>query len=372
MPESTALSVRRTFHSYFTPPALLGFSCSILLHCLLCFNPGTNLHGGNTAERRNVRLPEFNERKHFNESDLEKADSRCPLCGHTARRRVGVLQHEPTVDLLECENCRAVSASRMPTMRVLKNHYSDYDGTYERYSSDHHVTYAVPAKLVRHLSGMMLPRLTHPSGTFAVLDFGGGDGTIARGVARRLLAAGFDHTDITIIDYNNAPVEQAERTTIRHHANLNDVHNTGYDLVIASAIIEHVPDAGRDLARLWELLAPGGFFYARTPFLLPLATVLAPLNIRMNFGYPGHLHDLGCRFWDNHLERLCLRDAREVLASRPSIVESSLGRSFWLTLVSHMLKFPWRVVGNRYTLVGGWEVCVRKQTAVLNDGKDEP
>jgi hypothetical protein len=69
---------------------------------------------------------------------------------------------------------------------------------------------------------------------------------------------------------------------------------------------------------------------------------------------------MGQEFWERCLEVLGLEDRFEIVRSRPSLVVSSFGTRFWRTMAAHVAKVPWRLLGRRYTLVGGWEVFIRR------------
>lgn len=81
--------------------------------------------------------------------------------------------------------------------------------------------------------------------------------------------------------------------------------------------------------------------------------------------FPAHIHDLGQDFWEAFIGKVVSPDDFQLLESRPSIVESSLKDRFFRSLVAFALKAPWYVFGEHYTLVGGWEVFVRRDSDVL-------
>lgn len=65
-----------------------------------------------------------------------------------------------------------------------------------------------------------------------------------------------------------------------------------FDLVVAGAVVEHLPDPKDALTTLFSLVADGGYFYARTPYMYPFLKHLKGMPL----GYPGHLHDMGPQF----------------------------------------------------------------------------
>lgn len=70
--------------------------------------------------------------------------------------------------------------------------------------------------------------------------------------------------------------------------------NKDCDLIIASGVFEHIPDLGSLLVQLVGKLRPGGFFYARTVYALPIMRMF-----RVEMSYPAHVHDLGDEFLGN-------------------------------------------------------------------------
>ena len=238
----------------------------------------------------------------------------------------------------------------MPTQEVLDAYYSQY---YE-HDNEEQVTFEDVSRFSRHI----LSFVTLDAGA-RVLDFGGGDGGLVIDLASRL---GFD-VEATLVDYAEARQHDIGTLTLTRVADLANVEGT-FQLVIASAILEHIPTFREAITTLFDRIEPGGFFYARTPYMLPLARLLGN-NIDMCF--PGHVHDLGPEFWNRAIETFSL-DA-EMLRSGPSIVETSFRESVGRTLAAHVMKAPSRLeVRLRglptkpiWPFVGGWEVVLQKR-----------
>jgi hypothetical protein len=79
--------------------------------------------------------------------------------------------------------------------------------------------------------------------------------------------------------------------------------------------------------------------------------------------FPGHVHDMGPAYWNHFMTTLGFPG--ELLASRPSIVETTLRQAPLRTVAAHLLKAPshleCRLRGNAWSrpawgYVGGWEV----------------
>jgi SAM-dependent methyltransferase len=202
------------------------------------------------------------------------------------------------------------------------------------------------------------------AGTLRILDFGGGDGTLGLTLARKCLAAHAAlHVEFTLVDYQ-APrqFEPNKRLHVIHERQLQRVEGD-FDLILAGAVLEHIPQLQPVLDRLFGALAPGGWFYARTPYVAPLQRLLPNLDLT----YPGHVHDLGPPFW-NRVPHTFDRPLR-IAASRPSIIETGLRRHPVRTVVAWLMKLPARIElallawphTPIWRLVGGWEVILQRE-----------
>lgn len=264
------------------------------------------------------------------------------------------LQTGPDVDLLSCAACNGYSASRMPTPETLRDYYrAYYEGT------DGHVTFDLPERLALHIFRRAFPAVVRRS--FDLLDFGGGDAEITRRIASRLVERGATGVRILLVDYNTeVRPSDSPLVSLNRVESLDGVEGSDFDLVLASAILEHIPRPRRDLIHLLQALRPGGVFYARTPSVVPLLRIAKRFHVPCDFTFPGHLHDLGQKFWAGILGHLPLEHPVAVLDARPSLVETTLGRHPWRTVAAHVLKAPWRGLGSSYGLIGGWEVFFRR------------
>ncbi len=229
---------------------------------------------------------------------------------------------------------------------------------------DEKVIFDHPERLARHLSRAVAPRLT--SSTLRVLDFGGGDGTISAMLGDDLLTAGScDRVQVTVVDVGGHARETRGRVSVENRLRLGDVPDLGYDFVMASAVLEHLLSPGVTMSALMRSLKPGGIFYARTPFMRPLLRALPFARIcRRLFPYPMHLHDMGPDFWRTSLSVLGMGSEFEIVKSRPTLSEGTLDKHLLSALAARALKAPWRLLGERYGLVGGWEVFIRRSAEI--------
>jgi 2-polyprenyl-3-methyl-5-hydroxy-6-metoxy-1,4-benzoquinol methylase len=295
---------------------------------------------------------------HLDESKLQPPESECPFCGFSMRQQIFVLQKKPEVLLLKCATCHAASASRMPTDDALKGYYDSYYKPPIDSAANSEVTFDDPMRFGKHLADIILPYKSLKY--LSILDFGGGDGSIANSLAMQLLKRGVSGVKITVIDYNKKTVKPQDcRISINKVAGLEDIGSL-YSIVIASAIIEHLSKPQKTINSLLNCLEDEGIFYVRTPYVAPIMKICGFMGIKWDFTYPAHIHDLGQDFWETYFNKKLSIGDFQILESRPSIVETTIAKYFLRTVASYSLKFPWHFIGRRYKLVGGWEIFVRK------------
>ncbi len=317
----------------------------------------TARRGDMDGNRVALKATAYHAGAHVGEDELLPADPRCPLCLATeARSPVLQVQANPDVHMLSCSRCGGFSASRLPTGQTLRRYYSRY-----YVPGGPTVTFDGPVRFARHLIGEAGPFLHGED--VSILDFGGGGGDLSRAVAALLLARGTVRVGIDLVDYQSAPCQpEGEPIAVRRHETLAGVAGQRFDLVMASAVLEHVPYPRPVLVDLLAAVRPGGVFYARTPSVVPLFRILRFLHLRYDFTYPAHLHDLGQTFWERILP--CLeRDAASfaIVRSRPSIVETMFRRHPARTAAAYVLKSPWYLFPRHYRLVGGWEILIQRK-----------
>ncbi len=304
----------------------------------------------------------FHQSVCMRECDLRPPNAACPICGALNRSFIGVLQHKPRIDLLACENCAAVSASRIPSDEALARYYATYYKSPLMLKATQNVTFDHSRRFGRHLASRYI-QYGSAANRVSVLDYGGGDGSLAWAVAEALFES-FESdavtADITVIDYTADVVPYwHDHIAIRKLSNLKPISKQ-FDLIIASAIIEHLPEPAPVLQHLFSLMKPGGLFYARTPCVVPFLKLFKAIGIHWDFTYPAHIHDLGQTFWKQFFARHEPETGVRLVESRPSIVETSFKKHFLRTLLAYVLKCPWPATGKYHRFVGGWEVFARK------------
>lgn len=309
------------------------------------------------SNKKKIAATRFQKSVHLPESDLLPVSKYCPFCRNTDRVKIGVIQDNPEVAILTCANCRGSSVDRMPTSDSLEKYYRNY---YVK-GKDTNVTIDLPQKLAIHILRQFRFTPGRHKDKVSILDFGGGDGTVALELAKRLLLSANKTVDICVVDFNACKSNTGDkRIHMKCQTNLDDIDNDRYDIVIASAIIEHIPEPAPILTKLFGVMETGGIFYARTPYVLPLMKFLGCFGLKIDFTFPGHVHDLGRPFWEGILDWLPIEGEFQCIRSRPSIVETTVKEQFLRTVIAYILKSPSYIIRKWYGLVGGWEIFITR------------
>jgi 2-polyprenyl-3-methyl-5-hydroxy-6-metoxy-1,4-benzoquinol methylase len=241
----------------------------------------------------------------------------------------------------------------MPREEVLRDYYKRYytatDGTSTFDGSD---------RFSRHLFRTLG---IAPKNNIRILDFGGGvDAVISRSLARRFLERGTRSVEIALVDYNASCAREWGDITVECYQRLPEATGGGFDAVVASAIVEHIPYPRDVVLGLLNASNKGGRAYFRTPAMSSLIKAAALFGVRIDFTFPGHVHDMGQPFWENVLAVLGVSDTFRLIRSRPAIVETELLAHPSRTLIAHALKWPWFVLRRSYSMVGGWEAVIAR------------
>lgn len=303
-----------------------------------------------------MRATTYHAGRHLREPELHPPHDRCPLClAEAARPAVHRIQEAPVINLLACPCCHGASASRMPRAEVLDAYYAEY------YSGkDARVTTPDTRRFAASIARWLAPL---PAGAQArVLDFGGGDGSVGIGIAGLLVAAGAASAEVVVIDYEPVAGSPSQAIRTAGHRDLEDVDGF-FDVVLASAVLEHIPEFQPAFRRLFSLSAPGGSMYVRTPWMAPFARFPTGLDLT----YPAHVHDLGGDFWNRAAQTFAL-DA-ELVRSGPSPVETDARTHPMRAGLAAFLKVPARAEARVrrpaardpwWRWVGGWEAVLRR------------
>jgi 2-polyprenyl-3-methyl-5-hydroxy-6-metoxy-1,4-benzoquinol methylase len=308
------------------------------------------------------RIPKvLNVTQKLDEIDLNPISKSCLFCGDENRMAVGRLQSGPPIDLLRCLSCEIVSASRIPTSEYLDRYYKEYYDKPFLSDKKEKVAIGIPRCLAHHLFKRQKNNLLHRD--LDLLDFGGGDGSVAVYLTEYLQ---IDSANITVVDHQPNVVFKSPPPHVRvdKFEKLQLVEKRHFDFVIGSAVLEHIPNPRETLRELLLRLRPGGVLYARTPYILPLWRFARMFGVKIDFTYPAHLHDMGARFWNRVLNTMMLEMDYEVIESQTSLVETAFRDRPLLTTVAHLLKAPSTYLfGANWPFVGGWEVFIKRKSS---------
>ena len=194
----------------------------------------------------------------FDKDDFVEYAEKCPICGSTERFVITKLKNT-SIRFLQCNNCHAVSTSHYPTDFALDKLYSSYYSTHRNFSKG--VTHDNIAMFAEHICSY----LSYANQNIRLLDYGGGSGEISYLVALNLLKKKNIKTiDIIIIDVNNEhTVASANEGISIHKATpemfFRNIESQKFDLVIASAVLEHVFFAGDLITKLFNNINYNGF-----------------------------------------------------------------------------------------------------------------
>jgi SAM-dependent methyltransferase len=285
---------------------------------------------------------------------LEAVDS-CIFCSATGLTRSGTLvQDVPPVCVLECSECRAEMVDQLPKREFLDKLYTG--GNYVGFLDGSEL---LTSALARRLAAAMIEGCS-PSATIRILDFGGGSGSLGRAVAAFFSDRG-SHCRITVVDIKSTGVGSGiEFFTPEDFDKCTET----FDVILCSAVVEHLRDPGVRLRSLFNRLAEGGWIYVRSPQLGGLKRVRASW-----FRWPRHLSDFGPAFWQRFPSIFDWKI--DVVWSRASRPETEWRTKKVSTVVAIALKAPcflelgfrrlFRLnVACSYPLVGGWEFLGQK------------
>lgn len=311
------------------------------------------------------------------ENHFEEVFEGCPFCDSRSIKYIGnlhpspdikihtdfltvmgtILSNRPSPDIkiYTCNNCHIGFFNPQPTEKFLKEFYTKYDiGDNRRKKLD-------PRRLASHLTKYL--GNFSPGETFRILDFGGGDGAVSQCLGQYLLSSGIARKiNISVVDYNAVTDRKENSISQYSFENLDLIPlSDKFDIVIASAILEHLKNPRQIVSSLLQKMKKQGIFYARTPYTFPFYQVFKKLGITFGMPYPAHLFDMGSYFWSDLLTTLNLSADFRMKKSHTSLVHAEFRKNPLLTILSHLVKLPSYLVGKWYPFSGGWEVVIERK-----------
>jgi SAM-dependent methyltransferase len=200
----------------------------------------------------------------------------CEFCGSTEGKPLGgPLMDDELVDELppafrtlsfffvRCDECGLVYLRERPAADDMTLYYPDTYKCFQHYDDRglimKKLARAVARKKLRQIAKLM------PAGNQTLLDYGCGSGTwlaLLKELGCTYRMIGTDITAGPLQELRRRDIEayQCDETTLRRHITPGAV-----GAVHLFHVIEHVPNAGRVLESLLEILAPGGVVIGQTP-----------------------------------------------------------------------------------------------------------
>jgi 2-polyprenyl-3-methyl-5-hydroxy-6-metoxy-1,4-benzoquinol methylase len=317
------------------------------------------------------------------ENYLEGVFEGCPFCGSRSIKNIGSIQPSPDINIytdflniigtrlsnrplpditiFTCTNCHIGFFNPQPTEKFLKEFYTGYFmGDTSRRKKITRTRKIDHTRLVSHLT-KYLGNLS-PRETVRILDFGGGDGAVSQCLGQYLLSSGIaKKINITVVDYHTV-TDINENSISQHSFETLDLIplSDEFDIVIASAILEHLKNPRAIISLLLQKMAEQGIFYARTPYTFPFYKGFKKFGITFGMPYPAHLFDMGSYFWSDLLKTLNLSSDFRMKESHTSLVHAEFRKNPLLNILTHLVKLPSYIVGKWYPYSGGWEVVIER------------
>jgi SAM-dependent methyltransferase len=295
----------------------------------------------------------YHKGMHLTAGQISRRHEICPFCSAGNFRKIFTVQRDPDIYLMKCSHCHGVFAGSVPSDAVFQEYYSSYYA-----EGEPHTTFNSPQRFARRIYKALT---IEKGGGYRILDFGGGDGSLSYALAKMILSDNRKKIEITVVDYTSAITVSSEPSISLTHCDSLDSVNGSYDIIIASSILEHLPQPVAIIKQLFGKLSDGGFFYARHPYIVPLMRVVGKAGINIDFTYPAHLNDFGGDFWKVILGIIFDEGSCSIVFSRPSPVETSWRAAPLRTLVAYSMKSLWYLSCGLWHFVGGWEIGIVKK-----------
>ena len=317
----------------------------------------------------------------FTREDFVAYDVGCPICLSGDIRKYSELDGNFNFFFNYCHHCHGVSASHHLTDEATSKYYNEF----YKVRDDKHKDLGIVTSTGR-IAGttkdrddklkdlglgtpnykkvikQFLPHVSIEKREISILDWGGGSGLMACVAAEVLLERPeIAKVDILVCDFENETVRPVNKNIRVERVRSVEKAMDKFDLVIASAVIEHVNYPHAILPLLFSLVEKGGYFYIRVPYAMPIYKVVKKLKVfsdyRMKF--PMHLHDFSPQFFDNIYNTYNISGFTTVF-SAPPCVENTFRHNPLMAVLTRLIRFPY-LFCKAYPFVGSWAILSHRE-----------
>jgi len=194
----------------------------------------------------------------------------CPICGETKLQRLLTApdheSHTGEYGIDECAACAAAFTNPRPLESELPKLYEGRDTT-DFPRLDGIVPKLRDFAIDHYLAGQLGADSLAGRATFSALDFGCGDGALARGIVR-FARARASALQVTAVDFHAGapPALAAPGADVRYQSQQEWMDKPGrYDAIFLRHVLEHHPQPLRLLGDLAATLNPGGRLFIEVP-----------------------------------------------------------------------------------------------------------
>jgi SAM-dependent methyltransferase len=286
-----------------------------------------------------------------NENDLTGRHTSCPNCNLEINNNNKVLvQSNPIVSMFKCNKCFLAFTNFFPSEEFLEKLYKP-----KQYKS-HLTTNIIKTK---ELAIKIEKKIQINKKKITILDFGGGNGKLALELIALFKKRNIEAEGLVVDLYKNFDDVSLQFLNTNEFIN----NNCKFDLVLASAVLEHLPNFIEVKKKLINSVEQGGYFYARTPWDFDLSKLTKFYKVK----WPRHLYDIGGDYWNNYFEEN--KNLKIVFSeTSPIEIEKKFFIHYYLAFILKSiskLEIRLKKLFNSkssliWKLVGGWEVLIKK------------
>lgn len=225
--------------------------------------------GAAAPRRPRARLRELIQIRRLDKSGAYRAPRRCPVCFSADVRSAAQL---PGHVVRACDRCKCRYLASLPSEEEIESAWNPARPEPAPAATTRR-TYEKQARSIR--------RLVRPGGR--ILEVGAGTGSFGAMLVQEYDYVGIDLSDANARHARGSGV-QVYRCPLSRYVNLG----APFDAVVLFRVFEYLPDPHDALARIRELLKPGGYLLMVTPDTESLSGTLSTTRW-LNEKFPDHL-----------------------------------------------------------------------------------